>query len=137
MTQDLADQTANLALHQRGYSRALLEILENCYEVHRSLDTLKAVCTVLIAGDRREQECFEWYALGVGSDLRITGLYEYYMETMDVNGIEKMPQIIRMYFLYNNTMDYHRRARIYRNISDRREQIRRFTGAFGKLSRSF
>ena len=123
MTQDLADQTANLALHQRGYSRALLEILENCYEVHRSLDTLKAVCTVLIAGDRREQECFEWYALGVGSDLRITGLYEYYMETMDVNGIEKMPQIIRMYFLYNNTMDYHRRARIYRNISDRREQI--------------
>ena len=28
-----------------------------------------------------------------------------------------------MYFVYNNTLDYHKRARIYRNISDNRDNV--------------
>ncbi len=137
ITEELAVQTGNLALHCRSYSRRLYEILRACYEVSQSPDILRAVCTILIAGEKKDPEYFSWYSLGVASELRITGLYEYYMETMDECGIEKMPQIIRMYFVYNNTLDYHKRARIYRNISDNRENIpqiyRSYRGALEKF----
>lgn len=123
LTPELAEQTGNLALHRRSWSRGLFEILTECYAVNPSRDILKAICAMLIAGDQKEQAYFSWYALGVAQDLRITGLYEYYMETMDEYGIEKMPQIIRMYFIYNNTLNYHKRARIYRNISDNRDNV--------------
>ena len=123
LTPELASQVGNLALHQRTWQRGLFEILTACYETSQTRDILKAICTMLIAGDRKEPEYFNWYALGVNQDLRITGLYEYYMETMDEYGIEKMPQIIRMYFVYNNTLDFHKRAKIYRNISDNRDNV--------------
>lgn len=123
ITQELAAQVGNLALHQHTWRKNLFEILTACYEVNHSRDILRAICSILIAGDQKAQEHFYWYALGVNQDLRITGLYEYYMETMDEYGIEKMPQIIRMYFIYNNTLDFHKRAKIYRNISDNRDNV--------------
>lgn len=137
ITEELAAQIGNLALHCRTYSRRLFEILKACYQVSQSADILKAICTILIAGEKKEPEFFSWYSLGVAGELRITGLYEFYMETMDECGIEKMPRIIRMYFVYNNTLDYHKRARIYRNISDNRESIpqiyRNYRGALEKF----
>ncbi len=123
LTEEIVHQVGNLAMHSRGYSKALYELLKACYEVNRSAEIVRAICTIAIAGDKKEREFFTWYALGVHLDLRITGLYEYYMETMDEQGIEQMPQIIRMYFVYNNTLDYHKRARIYRNISDNRDNV--------------
>lgn len=137
LTEDLAEQAGNLALHQRTYNKTLFEILTAGYQVTGSQDILKAICTILIAGEKKDAEYFEWYALGVSNELRITGLYEYYMETMDECGIEKMPQIIRMYFIYNNTLDYHKRAAIYRDISDNRDSVpqvyRSYRGAIEKF----
>ena len=34
-----------------------------------------------------------------------------------------MPEIIRRYFMYNETLDYHKKARIFRNMADSRRQI--------------
>lgn len=42
--------------------------------------------------------------------------YEYYIESME-DPIEKpLPQIIRMYFSYNNTLDYRKKAFVYANV---------------------
>ncbi len=123
LTPELVHQVGELAVHDQTYSRRLFELLKACYAVDRSEEIVRAICTIAIAGDRRDPEFFYWYSLGVSLDLRITGLYEYYMETMDQQGVEQMPQIIRMYFIYNNTLDYHKKARIYRNISDNRDNI--------------
>ena len=123
LTEEIVHQVGSLAVYHRTFQPRLLAILEACYQVKRSPEIVKAICTILIAGEKKDPEYFQWYALGVKLDLRITGLYEYYMETMDQRGVEKMPQIIRRYFVYNNTLDYHKRARIYRNISDNRENV--------------
>lgn len=123
LTEEIVHQVGSLAVYHRTFQPRLLEILKACYQVKHSPEIVKAICTILIAGEKKDPVYFQWYALGVNLDLRITGLYEYYMETMDQCGVEKMPQIIRRYFVYNNTLDYHKRARIYRNISDNRESI--------------
>ena len=121
--EELAFHIANLALQSPFYEAKLLYVLKACYEQYNSDELLSAVCSCLIAGDRKEKSCFAWYAKAVEEDLRITGLYEYYMETMDMVGIEKMPQIIRMYFAYNQSLGYHKKAAIYRSISDNRDNV--------------
>ncbi len=123
MTDELASHVGNLAVQNEAFESKLLRILTGCYEALGSRDCLKALCIILIAADKRDPVYFHWYAQAVQADLRITGLYEYYMETMDTVGIEKMPQIIRMYFSYDNSLNYHKKAAIYRDISDNRENV--------------
>ncbi len=123
LTEELASHVGNLALQGYSTPHSIFQVLKACYEVAHSTDCLKAVCSVLIAQDKRESEYFRWYALAVQRELRLNGLYEYYMETMDEVGIEKMPQIIRMYFSYDNHLNYHKKAAIYRDISDNRDNV--------------
>ena len=82
---------------------------------------LQGVCQLLLRGERRDQEAFAWYEKGVNAGLRITGLYEAYMESMEHPALSAMPQIIRMYFAYDTTLDYRKRAAIYREIVERKE----------------
>ena len=123
ISEELSYQIANLTSHGEPYERKLFMILKHCYELNGSPDLLKSIISMLIAGGKKDPAYFPWYAMGLDADLRITGLYEYYMETMDEVGIEKMPQVIRMYFTYNNTLNYHKKAAIYRNISDNRDNV--------------
>ncbi|MDD2959517.1 MAG: DUF5717 family protein [Lachnospiraceae bacterium] len=121
LTAELARQISNLALHSHEFNRILYEILQACYEVYPSAELVKAICMLLMNGDKKEPEHFAWYELGIQYELRVTGLYEYYMEAMEQCSMEKMPQIIRMYFVYNNTLDYRKRAKIYRSVAENRE----------------
>ena len=123
LTEELACQTCNLVLPGMEFGSGLFRILKACYEAAPTTDNLKAILQLLIEGKCKDKAYFEWYELGVRSELRLSGLYDYYMETMDNVSIEKMPQIIRMYFSYTNTLNYHRKAAIYRNISDNRESV--------------
>ena len=123
LTEELIYQISSLALQNVSFSPQVLRILEACWEQVQSDEVLKAICTMLIAGAKKDQKYFVWYSRALSRDLRITGLYEFYMETMDTVGIEKMPQIIRMYFSYDTTLNYHKKAAIYRNISDNRESV--------------
>ena len=123
MTPELTEQVCSLALHLRKYNSLVCRLLTLCWNDSPTDSCLTAICTQLIAGDRKDPSCFRWYSLAVNRDLKITGLYEYYMEAMEDCGIERMPQVIRMYFIYNTTLDWRKRARIYRDISDNREYV--------------
>ncbi len=122
LTAEVIRHTANLASHQEKYDPMLYEVLTAGYEVYPSDDLVKAICLILMKGNKKTAEYFPWYEKGVEQNLRITGLYEFYMETMDCQSMEEMPQIIRMYFAYDHTLDYRRRAAIYRRIVERKEQ---------------
>lgn len=121
LTAELLRQTANLAQHQPVFDRRLYEVLVSGYQMYPSQDLLKTICLLLIKGDCRDNAYFPWYEKGVESGLRITGLYEYYMESMAEPDLQAMPQVIRMYFAYDNSLDYRKRAAIYRRIVENRE----------------
>lgn len=122
LTAEVMRQTANLTMHYGKYSGQLLDVLRQGEEQYSSADLIKAICLLLMKGERHDVEAFAWYAKGVDCGLRITGLYEYYMESMEDPDLQKMPQIIRMYFAYDTTLDYRKRAAIYRKITENREK---------------
>ena len=121
MSQALLQQTANLVAHYGKYSTLLLQVLKEGYRIAPEAEVLQGICQLLLRGERRDQEAFAWYEKGVNAGLRITGQYEAYMESMEHPALSAMPQIIRMYFAYDTTLDYRKRAAIYREIAEQKE----------------
>lgn len=63
--------------------RSLHMALTKAYEQFPEDDTLEAVCRHIMKGEPRKSQFFPWFSLAVERGLRLTRLYEYYMETMD------------------------------------------------------
>ncbi len=122
LTAEVMRQTAELAAYSPAFDQRLYEVLTDGYRLYPSEDLVKAICLLLMKGDKKDSCFFPWYEKGVASGLRLTGLYEYYMETMDSLDMDAMPQVIRMYFAYDTALDYRRRAAIYRRIVENREE---------------
>lgn len=80
-------------------------------------DVLEAICKYVMKGDPRKPVYFRWFSLAVQRGLRITRLYEYYMETMDISYRRQLPKPLLMYFAYNdNSLGDARKAYVYASV---------------------
>ena len=113
---ELIMQIVELAGRYREYHQGLVETLKKIYAKNPTKSLLRAIVSLLLKGRKKDKDCFVWYERGVEQDLRITGLYEYYIESMEGPMEKPLPQIIRMYFSYNNTLDYRKKAFVYANV---------------------
>ena len=117
LTPELAMRIAYLSGYEKNYNASLYRVLAKGYECFPSEDTLEAVCKYIIKGDPRKPEYFIWYSRAVQQGLRITRLYEYYVETMDMAGQQELPKPLLMYFTYNNdTLGDSKKAFIYSRV---------------------
>ena len=113
----------NLIRRRGGYDSVTFRMLDACWRETNLDDVLAVRVQMAIEGEKTEEKYFSLYQTAVARDLKINGLYEYYMQTMSEVRIEQMPQVIRRYFVLNETMDWRRKARIYRNLSDMEDSI--------------
>lgn len=135
---NIVDQIVYLALKQKNYSDRVYYLLKKCYEILPSDEVLRAICTLLIKGNKTEREHFNWYALGIESELRITRLYEYYMMSCELSEKTEIPRMVLMYFAFDSNLDSLHNAFLYAYVHKKkenypelyesyREQIERFT----------
>lgn len=123
LTDEIMMQLHYLVPRIREYSPGLLMILKKGYEEKKDSETLQNICTMLIRGNHRGKEDFPWYEAGVEENLRITNLYEYYMYSLDMSELKKLPKVIYMYFAYHNTLDWERSAFLYASLYQNRESL--------------
>jgi hypothetical protein len=114
--EELSMRLAYLSGYEKRFSRSLYRALCIAYEAHPTDDTLDAVCKHIMKGEPRRREYFKWYALAVERGLRLTRLYEYYIETMNTQSLEALPLSLRMYFTYNNALSDKKKAYVYANV---------------------
>ena len=122
LTKEVAQETADLALRCKEYDETTLSVLKECYEQYPSAELVRSICELLLKGQKKDPDTFFWYAKGVEDDLRVTGLYEAYIESMSDNSARKLPQMIRMYFSYNNTLNYKKKAFVYASVIQNRDE---------------
>lgn len=120
-TEEIALCTAHLSANEKVFSKNVYYILGKAYEAFPKKDILNAICKLIMKGDPRRKEYFPWYELAVEHEIKITRLYEFYVETMPNNYQKMLPQVIRMYFAYNNTLSDHKKAFIYANVIRNKE----------------
>lgn len=121
LDREICGQAAQLAGHA-AYQPLLVRVLCRCYEQFPGKNLLTAICSLLMKGHRNGPEQERWFRLGVEQDLRLAGLYEYYAQTAQDLGTRELPQTVRLYFSYNNTLDNDKKAAIYANVIRGRER---------------
>lgn len=120
-TEEIALRMAYLSANEKEFSKHIYDILCKAYDKYPKKDILNAICKLIMKGDPRRKEFFRWYDLAVEHEIKITRLYEYYVETMPDNYQKMLPQVIRMYFAYNNTLSDSKKAFVYANVIRNKE----------------
>lgn len=120
---ELAVKTAQLASYLKQYDRMVYIILEACYDKYPVTECVEAVCTMLIRANRRSTVYFPWFERGVQEGLKLTQLFEYYLYTIPAERREQLPKTLLLYFNFESTLDYKRKAYLYANVWHYREEL--------------
>ena len=123
LTEELVMRLAYLSGYEKNFTGALYRALVTGYEKFPSDDVLEALCKYVMKGNPRKPEYFRWFSLAVQHGLRLTRLYEYYVETMDTTYQRELPKPLLMYFNYNdNTLGDSRKAFVYASVIAHKEK---------------
>ena len=123
LTEELVMRLAYLSGYEKDYNESIYQALAKGYDQYSSEDTLEAICKYVMKGNPRKTEYFRWFSLAVEHGLRLTRLYEYYVETMDTSRRIELPKALLMYFTYNSdSLGDSKRAFIYSCIIANKEK---------------
>lgn len=123
LTEELSMRFAYLAGYERTFAPCLYRALVFAYEAYPSQDGLEAICKYIMLGNPRKPEYFRWFSLAVEQGLKLTRLFEYYMETLDTSYQRTLPKPLLMYFTYNtSTLGDAKKAYLFASIIAGKEQ---------------
>ena len=121
----------------KEYKPIWFEILKYQYAYMPSKELLNTIVSYLCKGNKIGRDYFEWYALGVESELRITRLYEFYMDCLPLDYDKDLPQMVMMYFAYQNDLDYRKKAFLYHNVLTRKSKYPEIAVSYRETLESF
>ncbi len=112
----LMEQYAHLSMREKNYRSNQLPILMGFYGKLSEDLYLKAVCAMLMRGNRTEKEYHVYFEEAVRRKINLIGLNEFYLRTLDFDTYPLLPQTILYYFQYSNSLDKREKAWLYLNI---------------------
>lgn len=137
LTKDIAVQIFQIVEASKSFNPIMYQLLCAAYEVNPKPANLGIICSYLIKGQQYDKRYHKWYKQGIELELRITGLYEAYLLSMDERSVNAVPKIIQMYFQYESKVPYKKLAVLYNNIIANKEsnpemyhKYRRLMGRF-------
>lgn len=116
LTKELAGAIFEAVDLAGGFDNRVYELLTAAYEICPEAEYVGIICSYLIKGHKNDTCFHKWFELGIENKLRLTGLYEAYLITMDDRQISPVPKIIQMYFSFDNKLPYRKLAVLYKNI---------------------
>lgn len=119
---NLGERIQFLVSREKSFSKLWYEVLEYQYAYMPSKELLNVIVSFLCKGNKTGPEYFKWYSMGVRAELRITRLYEFYMDSVPLDYDEDLPQMVMMYFAYQNNLDYKKKSFLYHNVLTRKNK---------------
>lgn len=121
LTEECIGQIHYLAGRLKRFSKRMYDILRICYEKKKDEESLRAICGLLIKGNKTGPEYAGWYREGIKRELWLTRLYEYYMLSVDLQREEDIPPAALRYFSYRSQLPYDRKAYLYAYVIRKKE----------------
>lgn len=138
LTKELAGAIFEAVDLAGGFDNRVYELLTAAYEICPEAEYVGIICSYLIKGHKNDTCFHKWFELGIENKLRLTGLYESYLLTMDDRQISPVPKIIQMYFSFDNKLPYRKLAVLYNNIIAAKETepevYHKYRKAMGRFS---
>ncbi|WP_143084975.1 DUF5717 family protein [Pseudobutyrivibrio sp. OR37] len=121
ISKDIAIQMIHILENERSFNPKMLPIIDSCYEIYPDLQLLLAIVTYILKANYVEPKFLKWFKLAIEANLHVSGIFEAYMDAMPNYSVDKFPQLITMFFKYNNDLSYDKKALLYANIILHRE----------------
>lgn len=137
LTRELAEQIMVLAGEYRSFEKRIYQILCGCYKICPSEDMLTVICAYLIKGQQYDVQYHHWYEEGIAQDLRLAGLYEAFVYSMDQREVRQVPKMVQMYFRYHSSLPYTKKAVLYVNIIANRESMPSVYASYERTMETF
>ena len=115
-TESFSERVLSLSLRGTAFSHAIFKIYIKIYEMKPCTERLSSVIKLLIRGQKTGGGYTSWYLLGVKENLKIAGLFENYMESIDWKSKEELPQALLLYYAMDNSLSVHKKLWIYEQI---------------------
>lgn len=116
LTKELAGAIFEAVDLAGGFDNRVYELLTAAYEICPEAEYVGIICSYLIKGHKNDTCFHKWFELGIENKLRLTGLYESYLLTMNDRQISPVPKVIQMYYSFDNKLPYRKLAVLYNNI---------------------
>lgn len=116
LTKELAGAIFEAVDLAGGFDNRVYELLTAAYEICPEAEYVGIICSYLIKGHKNDTCFHKWFELGIENKLRLTGLYESYLLTMNDRQISPVTKVIQMYFSFDNKLPYRKLAVLYNNI---------------------
>lgn len=120
LSKKLGERILDISGAERSFDDGLFQILTGLYKLFGEKRILEEITGMLIKGTKTGPEYFCWYEKAVDTDLKITGLYEYYMHSISFDYEGRIPDVILMYFVYNLTLKGERLDFLYKKVIEYR-----------------
>ncbi len=144
----LSKQVADLSMREKKFNDKLFGIMKSLYNSYKENHVLEAIVQMLIRANKNENKYFEWYNKAVENGIKVTGLYEYFLHTLPENYSELIPQVILLYFTYNDlneqseamvgrSIPARRLALLYRNVIEHKNKIANIYSLYEKQMELF
>lgn len=116
ITKDIAIQMIHVLETEKGFNPKALSILDKCYDIYPDNQLLMSIVSYLLKAPYVDESFLKWYGLAIESNLHVSGIFEAYMEAMPSYSVERLPQLLTMFFKYNSNLSYDKKALLYANI---------------------
>ena len=116
LSESLLTRAAFLTPNVKGFKPALYRMLAEGYEKYGAREILEAVCRHIMNDNPTDPAYHKWYKMAVEQNLRLTRLYEYYIETRPETLDEPLPVPVKLYFSYTMPIGERKKAFLYASI---------------------
>jgi hypothetical protein len=116
ISESLLTRAAFLTSNVKGFRPALYKLLSAGYEKYGKREILEAVCRHIMNDDPSDPGYYKWYKKAVEENIRLTRLYEYYIETRPETFDEPLPMPVKLYFSYTMSIGERKKAFLYASI---------------------
>ncbi|MCR5304671.1 MAG: DUF5717 family protein, partial [Lachnospiraceae bacterium] len=116
MDRDYKRLLVDFVRRYKEYKPYSLKLLKKCYQDDPDDETLYLICTQLMKGKITDGDSFKWYETGVRQDIRITGLFDHYMRSLDLTAKVDIPENVITYYSYECTLPDEITAFLYRYV---------------------
>lgn len=130
----LAQKFARLALKVKYFKKSIFYMAIRLYAVEPDERFLLLICSLLIKGNMTDKKYHSYFKAGIEANLKLIGLNEFFIRSMDYDQYEIIPQRVLIYFTYSNSLDSVEKAYLYVNILKNKKEYEEVYGAYaGKI----
>ncbi len=116
LSKSLLLRAAFLAPNDKNFRPAVYKLLKEGYEKYPDRELLEAICRYIMKDDVTKPSYYYWYEKAVEYGLKMTRLYENYVQTRPETDESDFPHAVKVYFSYNHTLGARKKAYLFHCI---------------------